>query len=222
MTGPDRDVQQWTCAPPPIDAARILRVHKYTDPSKVRPVIRDAAEKAVGEAARLSSPRAHYVLKPIKSLKYDRLTLDGGIAFTCAAFDRHLTGAQHLLAFVMTIGPELDATVMSLVEDVFEPLDALFLETAGWLTIEAATRQLARHLKEEFGAQGWALSLRMGPGYDYRTQNGGGRVRWDLWQQRELFQMFEGTDLPVKLMESCAMLPKMSRSGIFGLIPRKP
>ena len=221
MTRPDQTVRQWTSAPPPVDAARILRVHKYTDPSKVRPVIRDAAEKAVGEAAKLAVPSAHYVVNAIESLESGRLRLACGINFDCAAFDQHLCGARHLLAFVMTIGPRLDATVLSLVEDVFEPLDALFLETAGWLTIEAATKNFARHLKEEFAAHGRSLTLRMGPGYDYRSHNGGGRVRWDLWQQRELFQMFEGTDLPVELMESCAMLPKMSRSGVFGLIPRE-
>lgn len=218
---PDTAVRHWTCPPPPADMARILRVHRYTDPTKVRPVIREAAEKAVGEAARLASPQAVYVVNPIKSLEKGVLRLGNGIRFDCAAFDQHLAGCDHLLAFVMTIGPKLDQTVLSLVEEVFEPLDALFLETAGWLTIEAATKNLARHLKQEFGAEGWSLSLRMGPGYDYRTGNGaqndGGRVSWDLWQQRELFQMFDGTELPVELMQSCAMLPKMSRSGVFGL-----
>lgn len=216
---PDSAVRQWDCPPPSADMARILRVHRYTNPANVRPVIREAAEKAVAEAARLAMPQAHYVVNPIESLDNGALSLANGIRFQCAAFDQHLADCNHLLAFVMTIGPKLDQTVMSLVEDVFEPLDALFLETAGWLTIETATKHLARHLKQEFGAQGWGLSLRMGPGYDYRGQNGAGRVRWDLWQQRELFQMFEGAALPVELMQSCAMMPKMSRSGVFGLRP---
>jgi hypothetical protein len=212
-------VTEWHCAPPPVDVSRLLRVHKYTDQSKVRPVIRAAAAKAVADAAKLAAPEARYVISPIKSLKEGELILEGGGRLECAAFDRHLSGCRYLLAFVMTIGPELDQTVLKLVEDVFEPLDALFLETAGWLTIEAATKHFARHLKHEFGSQGWTLSLRMGPGYDYRTENSAGRVRWDLWQQRELFQMFKTSPLPVDLMESCAMQPKMSRSGVFGLSP---
>lgn len=218
---PFRTVQSWSCAPPPVDVARILRVHGYTDPSKVRPQIRDAAERNAAEAARLAEPDARFVTAEITSLERGVLRLEGGGRFECHAFDQHLVGSRHLLAFIMTIGPELDATVISLLHDVFEPLDALFLETAGWLTIEAATRQFARHLKQLLGAQGWSLSLRMGPGYEYRTENGAGRVRWDLWQQRDLFQMFGDEPLPVSLMPSCAMMPKMSRSGVFGLIPAR-
>lgn len=212
-------VTEWRCTPPAVDVTRLLRVHKYTDQSKVRPVIRAAAAKAVADAAKLSAPEARYVAAPIKLLKNGELFLEDGCKFECAAFDQHLSGSQYLLAFVMTLGSELDQTVLKLVEDVFEPLDALFLETAGWLTIEAATKHLARHLKQEFGGLGWTLSLRMGPGYDYRAEDSADRVRWDLWQQRELFQMFKAAALPVDLMESCAMKPKMSRSGVFGLLP---
>ena len=66
---------------------------------------------------------------------------------------------------------------------------------------------------------GWKMSLRMGPGYEYKLHNGGGRVRWDLEQQADLFQLFAGSPLPVELLSSCAMLPKMSRSGLFGQAP---
>ncbi len=215
---PFGSVRSWSCTPPAVDAVRILRVHGYSDPEKVRPQIREAAAKASGEAARLAAPDARYVSAQILSLERGVLRLSGDCTLECAAFEQHLTGGRHLLAFVMTLGPALDETVMSLVEDVFEPLDALFLETAGWLTIEAATRQFAREIKQRLDPLGWRLSLRMGPGYEYRTQNGAGRVRWDLWQQRELFRMFGEEPLPVLLMESCAMKPKMSRSGVFGLL----
>ncbi|MGI9464588.1 MAG: hypothetical protein ACR2OM_11640, partial [Aestuariivirgaceae bacterium] len=101
--------------------------------------------------------------------------------------------------------------------DTFEPLDALFLETAGWLTIETATKQLAKHIKGEFSAAGWRMSLRMGPGYQYRHPDGHERVSWDLTEQQQLFAMFGDDPLPVELMSSCAMKPKMSRSGVFGM-----
>lgn len=210
-------VATWSCPPPPIDSARLLRIHKYTDPSQVRPIIVEAAERAIQEAAVLSRPTAHYVVVDIESLKDGDLRLSGGVEFSCPMFDERLAGCERLIAFVMTLGPELDAKTISLIEDVFEPLDALFLETAGWLTIEAATRKLAGHLRAEAAREGWRMSLRMGPGYDYRVDNGSGRVRWDLTQQEALFRLFEGSPLPVELMSSCAMLPKMSRSGVYGL-----
>ncbi|MGI9388194.1 MAG: hypothetical protein ACR2OX_12265 [Methyloligellaceae bacterium] len=219
---PKWGVRSWTCPAPRIDTTRILRVHKYTDPGKVRPVIREAAAVAVESAARLSLPDARYVVTPIKSLEDGVLTLDNGLQFNCPAFDDHLRGCTVLLAFVITIGPDLDDTVISLVHDTFEPLDALFLETAGWLTIEAATRQLVQNIKTELGATGWRLSLRLGPGYNYPSSDGNARVVWDLTEQRTLFSLFDGQDLPIELMESGAMKPKMSRSGAFGMGPAQP
>ena len=120
-------VQEWSCPPPTVDASRLLRVHKYTDPSKVRPVIVDAAERASQDALLLATPTARYVILEIKSLKNGVLTLSDGHQFECAAFDQHLESCQHLVTFIMTLGERLDAKTMSLVEDVFEPLDALFL-----------------------------------------------------------------------------------------------
>lgn len=220
VTGaPAPSLGRWSCPPPRVDAAKILRVHKYTCPDRVRPIIRDAAQKASESAASLASPIAYHASLPIDSLDGGVLRLGGGIAFTCPAFDTHLGEARRLLAFVMTIGPALDEEVIRLVHDEFEPLDALFLETAGWLTIEAATKRMAADLKRRFAPEGWRLSLRMGPGYDYPAPRGEGRVRWDLTEQRDLFRMFGAQLLPVELMESCAMKPKMSRSGVFGMIP---
>jgi hypothetical protein len=210
-------VRNWSCAPPAIDVARLLRIHRYTDPSKVRPAIVAAAEKAIRDAAALSAPTASYAVAGIESLENGEMKLTGGVGFSCPAFDEHLADCERLIAFVMTLGPRLDAKTMSLVEDVFEPLDALFLETAGWLTIEAATRKLAAELRDESTRDGWRMSLRMGPGYEYRQPNESPRVRWDLTQQAALFRLFEGHPLPVELMSSCAMMPKMSRSGVFGL-----
>jgi cobalamin-dependent methionine synthase I len=65
--------------------------------------------------------------------------------------------------------------------------------------------------------EGHRVSIRMGPGYVYR--DGDADVCWPLTEQKTLFEVFDGIDLPVHLMESCAMTPKMSRSGIYGLSP---
>lgn len=215
----DGRVHSWSCTAPKISSSRVLRVHKYTDPEKVRPVIRQAAEDAVEAATHLSTPVGRYVAAPIKSLQDGVLTLDNGLQFTCHAFEDHLRGCEFFLAFLITLGPELDDRVISLIHDTFEPLDALFLETTGWLTIEAVTRQLVQELKVEANATGWRLSLRMAPGYNYRGPNDDERIDWDLYEQRELFAMFDSPELPIELMESCAMKPKMSRSGVFGLYP---
>ncbi|GAB4292220.1 MAG: hypothetical protein Kow0058_10880 [Roseovarius sp.] len=213
------EVRDWQTEAQRVDPSRILRVHKYREDSKVRPIIVEAAGRAADAALQLCTIRGRYVIRPISGIDPEGMTLADGTRFALPLFQRHLQGCRHLLAFVITIGPALDNRVIELINDVFEPLDALFLETAGWLSIEAATRVFARDIKRDLATIGYEMSLRMGPGYDYPLPDSDGRVRWDLEQQRELFGLFGDADLPVTLMDSCAMWPKMSRSGIYGLRP---
>ena len=200
-----------------IEPDRVLRVHRYTDMNRVRPVIRKAAERAADRANAIASPRAAFLRRRILSCGEGALSLEGGASFTCAAFDRLLGPCTEVAVFVLTIGARFEEEVADLiVRD--EPVDALFLESAGWLLVERATRQFGGHLRDMLSPEGLGVTFRLGPGYDYR--HGDERVRWGLDQQAALFGVFEGAEMPVTLLDSSAMLPKMSRSGLFGIAPR--
>ena len=211
----------WTGPARTIDPTHILRVHRYQDPEKVRPQIRDAADRISQVVVGLAKPVATYLSVPIAACDDGILTLRDGTKFHCPAFDRLLNGATEIVAFVMTLGPEVDARVVSLMDE-FEPLDALFVEAAGWLTIEAATRDLGAHLRAELAPTGLSVAHRMGPGYSYRAtaRESEERVGWPLEEQAQLFGLFADADLEVELLPSAAMMPKMSRSGIFGVVPK--
>ena len=55
----------------------------------------------------------------------------------------------------------------------------------------------------------------MAPGYSYHLDSG--TCEWPLEEQKALFDLFRHATLPVRLLESCAMLPKMSRTGLYAL-----
>ncbi len=114
---------------------------------------------------------------------------------------------------MLTLGAAFDEAISARMAE--EPVDALFLDTAGWLSIERATRDLAQAIDRALAPR-LRSGGRLGPGYDYRAEEG--RQRWPLEEQRELFSVFRGSPLPVELLESCAMMPKMSRSGLFALL----
>ncbi|MGI9385505.1 MAG: hypothetical protein ACR2PO_20325 [Methyloligellaceae bacterium] len=211
------EVLAWTGKPVSVDPRQILRVHRYTDPDAVRPAIRDAAERIARQVAELAAPVATYRRVPVESCVSGTLRLGEDVSFQCDAFDRLMGGCSHLIAFVLTLGPRLDDKVVDLMDE-FEPLDALFVESAGWLSIELATRMFAASLRPGLEGEGLALGSRMGPGYSYRKERGGAeRVEWRLEEQTKLFKLFGGKTLPVELLASCAMQPKMSRSGVFGV-----
>jgi hypothetical protein len=123
-----------------------------------------------------------------------------------------------VVAFVLTLGPQLDAHVHELTGND-DLLGALLLETAAWLCVEDATRQFTRHLRDAAAARGMRITSRLGPGYSYRI--GDSTCVWPLEEQAQLFALFAGAQLPVTLLESGAMQPRMSRSGMIGIAPRR-
>lgn len=188
---------------------RLLRMQGYKDPSRIRADVREIATRAAALAETLVlAPEAHYRRVTVTNCADGRLELETGVTFHCEKFPKLLGGCREVIVFVMTLGEGIDKATLSLVEEQ-EIVDALFLETAGWFAVEQAARNFARHLWSICRKDGLRLSRRVGPGYH----------DWPLEEQRDLFGLFEGTDLPVRLLESCAMLPKKSRSGLYGLLP---
>ena len=202
---------------PSIDPLKMLRIHGYKDMDKVRPVIRKTADVISKRAARVMTSIVYFRRVPVVDCDANGIKLANGLAFENHAFAHYLSGAAEVVVVIITVGKGLDDEVIGCMEeDQFEPLEALFLETAGWLGIESITRSFVSHLVELVGPEGLRPTQRMGPGYSYKVD--GGLEMWSLEDQRQLFEVFDGVDLPVRLLESCAMLPKMSRSGLYGLV----
>jgi DNA-binding transcriptional regulator PaaX len=202
-------------APPRVAHERILRIHRYSDLTRVRPAIARAAQAMAALAETLSEPRAAYRRVRIETLRDGVLELDGGVRLRCPAFDAHLAGCHEVAPFVLTLGPRLPEKVIELAE-AGDLLEGLFLETAGWLCIEDATRQLKTHLRSDAARTRARITSRMGPGYSYKV--GDVPCVWALEENAALFRLL-GERLPVTLLASSAMSPKMSRSGMYGIAP---
>src|SRR4029079_6890541 len=186
----------------------------YHDFSRVRPAILRAARDMAENAAELASPEVVFRRRRIERLDSASVALASGPTLRSDAFATTLRGCGEVAAFVLGLGDALDNRVIALVE-AGDLLEALLLESAGWLCIEDATRQFKGHLRDLAAAEGLRITSRMGPGYSYRI--GSQTCSWPLEQQPELFGVFGIDELPVRLSESNAMHPKMSRSGLFGL-----
>jgi hypothetical protein len=186
----------------------ILRMQGYRNMERVRADVRRIAETAAASAEGLLAPVAYYRRVSIVSCTEASLTLDPGLMFKSQEFGKVLSGCSEVVIFVLTLGEGVDDETLRLIE-AEEIVEALFVETAGWYAIEKATRAFAEHLWSVARADGYRLTRRLGPGY----------FDWHLAEQRDFFALFDGIDLPVRLLESCAMLPKKSRSGLYGLEP---
>jgi|GEM_PF-352586 len=201
---------------PQFDPVKILRIHGYKNMEKIRPVIRKTADEIAVRAAGVMTPIIYFKRMAVAECSAEGLRLENGLAFTNPAFSRYLFEAREIVTVVITLGKGLDDDVMDFM-DRFEPLEALFMETAGWLGIEWTTKKFVEFFNAGTKAEGRRLTSRMGPGYSYKVD--GVKSMWSLEEQRQLFKTFDDVELPVQLMESCAMFPKMSRSGLYGLVP---
>lgn len=198
-----------------VSVERVLHRQGYRDLGRVRPAIRRAAEHAARLSEELCDPQACYRRFAIGSCRADgRLELCGGTVFRCEAFPKYLWWCSDAVLFVITAGRRIDEKIAEYAESGAGLLEALLLETAGSLVLDDSTRHFKRHIAAEGASAARRLGTRMGPGHSYRLESG---VRmWPLEDQEALFGAFDGHALPVELLPSRAMLPGLSRSGLFG------
>jgi hypothetical protein len=190
----------------PVDP--ILRLQGYRDPARIRPRVREIATKTAALAGTLVSPETYYRRVRIGSCTPEALALETGTILHSAEFAKVLGGCREVVVFVLTLGAGLDAETERFTANE-EIVEALFMEMAGWIAVERVTKNFAGHLASRLRDQGLTLTRRLGPGY----------VDWPLEEQAALFGLLDGAPLPVRLLDSCAMIPKKSRSGLYGLRP---
>lgn len=186
----------------------LLRLFSYKDVKAVRKDVYEIAVWAAARVTELAAPVAIHRRLPIKKLADGQLELVGGRFFHSLQFASAFSECDEVVAFVLTLGPAVDDETLRLVvrDDIVE---ALFLEYAGWIAIERATHALAAHLQGGLTEIGLRLTRRLAPGY----------FDWPLEEQRDFVALFPADELPIHLLESCAIFPKKSRTGLYGLQP---
>jgi hypothetical protein len=206
---------QFTCTrlqllPDQIPVRQLLRLQGYRDLSNIRPDVRRIAEWAADRATALARPEVLYRRVRIHAVDESQVVLGENATFHSRRFLSTLGGSAHAIVFILTLGSKIDDECRSLA-DRDNVVEALFIEYAGWIAIERATHDFVQHL---LGLQetNRGLTRRLAPGYD----------DWPLEEQMELFALFGDTENPVELMGSCAMLPKKSRSGLYGELASSP
>ena len=205
---------RFQAGPVDVRTERILRIQGYRDMARVRRPIRRAADKAAAIAREISEGEVGFRRVGIAACTGSSLELEGEECFECGAFERFLAECESVIVFAMTAGAAIDARIDELMA-ADDPVVALLLDTAGWLAVESITRQFSDRLKADCEPVGLRLTRRMGPGYTYRL--GRETAPWGLEEQEGLFRVLGADASPVTVLPSGAMLPKMSRSGLYGL-----
>ena len=184
----------------------LLRMQGYRDMERVRPRIRTLAESALDEAAPLLQSDAFFRCLPVQSRDPASVLFADRVSFRSSELAKILEASDYAIVFTMTAGAAIDALVDRVSAEGDMAL-ALFMDTVGWLAVERATHALAQELSHRAQSHGLRLTRRLAPGY----------ADWPLEEQAGLFALLDAKENPVTLLESGAMLPKKSRSGLYGL-----
>jgi hypothetical protein len=187
-----------------IDPWTVMRLARYKRRDAPPAPVWEATRAMAARAAELATPGAWLRLVQVALVSEARVVLTEGPAFSGRAVARHLDGAREAVAFVLTLGPALEAEVVALGQRQ-ELLEAYLLDLAGWAGLEAAVRALRRDLVAALPEA--RVSHRLGPGHR----------DWPLEEQRELFALLERGAAPVRLSEHGVLIPFKSISGLFPL-----
>ncbi len=202
---------------PKVSALQILRTHGYKNKHNIKKKVLESAEKALERLTKYSSPVGYFCINEIKKKSSDRIELKDGITFNCEAFSEFFPESNFLIIFILSLGNEIDKKLKIIANDINEPLGALFLENACWLALELILRDARSKIVQFTKSKNLQIENRMAPGYSYPSKISKKRIMWDLEEQESLFNLFNDRNICISLTESYTMVPRMSRSGVFGL-----
>lgn len=199
-----------------VSAQRILRIQGYSDPMTVRPAIAQAARMMAVKAVELCHAQLAMRQLGVSGIDSTGVELESVYRLNSPAFEDRLRGCDEVVVFVLSCGSQLDRAVVDFA-DSGDLLEAVLLESAGWLCLEDATRQFKHLIRDRAATRDKRITSRMGPGYSYPLEDR--QVSWPLEDHPNLFDILGGVRLPAALMSSFAMNPKLSRSGLYGIAP---
>jgi hypothetical protein len=189
---------------------QVLRAH-YPDLAPVAAEVRATAAAMAAHALEIARPLGWLRQVAVRAVGSTRVELEGDAVLNSATLANLLRESSAVQLFVVTLGPQIDARVHQLFE-AMDGLEGLFLDTAGWVAVQSALSAVRKRCAAKARSEGYRLTRRIGPGY----------LDWPLEEQAIVFRALAGGDAlaPIEVLESGAILPEKTLTGLFGLIPQ--
>jgi hypothetical protein len=175
---------------------------KKSLPKSIRKKVQTARQKLNS----LIKPSVHYRILQPGAMDNDVVQLDETVEFTSAKLAKTLKNAEEIVCFVGTIGTGVENEINRLLGKQ-KLADAYILDAMASVAVENMIDRFQDLMENRFSAEDRTVTYRFSPGY----------CDWPVTQQKKLFNIFDGKEIDVELLDSCLMKPRKSISGVFGI-----
>ena len=191
----------------PMDEVSLrMKKHAGIDLAAIPAKYGDSVDKAKAYMADKISIAAVYQIFKIDSIGEDSVTLENGTRFTGGMVPRICKGAEYVACFVATLPSfnDIRDTMGDIMEDYF-------LDVWGTVYAECGTAMVERSLKEQLLSSGYRSASAWNPG----------QHRFELCNQRPLFELLKPEEIGCVLDKHMRMIPFKSTSGIIPILKQE-
>ncbi len=192
-----------------IDGRQVLRLQGYRKPADVPTgQVLGILDETLREAQSVIRPGYVFETFPVTAISEEAVELAGGARLAIAGAAGRWGPIREVGLGVCTIGEDLERRVDALLAQREFPV-AFMLDSAGWVAVEALTRELGNWVCNRLMADGVKATPRLSPGF----------TGWDIWDQKVLFGILPAQRIGVRINDYCVMIPGKSISFGMGLGP---
>ncbi len=154
-------------------------------------------------------PKAVYDIFKIKRVEGGKVYFDSGNVFRGPNISKILKGSEIALIFIFTLGHRIGKLIKE---------NSKSGDTLSTIVMDSVTTSLLTILGERFSEiarsegkihQGWESTCTYSPG----------QYKWTIQEQKEIFNMVDGSSIGVRLNPHFLMVPFKSVSGVYGFGP---
>lgn len=171
-----------------------------------RPELFTIAQQALQEGRALLEPKVLTRQLAVKSLRHEKLELEGNFFLSGPMVTTHLRSAQSVFAVICTVGSEVHKYASSAMENNL--VLGLAIDGVGSAAVEALANAVCRDIEFQVGASGLQTTIPLSPGM----------VGWPVEDgQPILFEILDPAQIGVELTPHKLMIPQKTLSMLIGV-----
>jgi len=154
-------------------------------------------------------PSAIYDTFDIKSVDGNSVYFKSGHIFNGPNISKILKGSETAAILIYTLGKKID-NIIKEEQNAGDTLGTIIMDAVTTSMLSVAGEYVSKIIKDSNTLQkGFGVTCKYSPG----------QYKWTLEEQKEIFNMVDGTKIGVHLNDSFLMVPFKSVSGVYGFGP---